>query len=91
MVNRIDWKENATSRQRDERQGAIREWLAAEDEQGAPKDMSENECLLIFEGEAKARAFKRWGSKVCETDTEAREILSRHHMADFWSLAKGCS
>lgn len=89
MLNRIDWTENSPSRDRDGKEGDVRDWLAAENEKGELKDMSLNECKLVFEGEQKARAFRKWGSKVCETDAEARETLSRTKMDNFWSLAKG--
>ncbi|KAF7546741.1 hypothetical protein G7Z17_g8225 [Cylindrodendrum hubeiense] len=89
MLNRIDWTENSPSRDRDGKQGAVHDWLVAENDKGELKDMSMNECKLVFEGEQKARAFRKWGSKVCETDAEAREALSRTKMDNFWSLAKG--
>lgn len=88
MLNRIDWTENAPSRERDGKQGTVRQWLMAEDEKGALKDMSLNDCKLVFEGEVKSRSFRKWGSKVCETDAEAREVLSRVKMENFWSQAK---
>lgn len=88
MLNRIEWTENSPSRGRDEKRDPGRDWLQAESEDGTLKDMSLNECKLIFEGEQKARAFRKWGSKVCETDAEARETLARAKMDNFWSLAK---
>lgn len=88
MMNRIDWTENAPSRQHGSQNGALRHWLQAEDEGGSLKDLSLNELKLVFEGQIKVRAFKKWGSRVCETDAEVREILSRHKMENFWSLAK---
>jgi U4/U6 small nuclear ribonucleoprotein PRP3 len=88
MMNRIDWTENAPSRQVDGQRDVVRNWLQAEDEEGNLKDMSSNEVKLVFEGQEKARAFKRWGTKVCETDAEAREMLARHKLENFWSLAK---
>lgn len=90
MLNRIDWTENVPSRSReDSKAGAVRDWLLAENEKGELKDISLNKCELVFEGEQKTRAFRKWGSKVCETDAEVREALSRSKMDDFWSLAKG--
>lgn len=89
MLNRIDWTENSPSRDRDGKKAAVRDWLVAENSNGELKDMSLNECKLIFEGEQKAKAFRKWGSKVCETDAEARESLSRAKMDNFWTLAKG--
>ena len=89
MLNRIDWTENTPSRARDEARDTARDWLMAETQDGTLKDMSLNECKLIFEGEQKARVFRKWGSKVCETDAEAREALTRAKMENFWALAKG--
>ncbi|KAF4988385.1 hypothetical protein FGRMN_9804 [Fusarium graminum] len=89
MLNRIDWTENSPSRDRDGKQGGTRDWLLAEKDNGELKDMSMNECKLVFEGEEKARAFRKWGSKVCETDSEARDALARTKMNNFWQLAKG--
>ena len=91
MLQRIDWTENAPSRDRDSKRDAGRDWLLAENEKGELKDMSLNECKLVFEGEEKARVFRKWGSRVCETDAEARESLARAKMDNFWSLAKGLS
>lgn len=89
MLNRIDWTENSPSKDRDGKKGAVRDWLVAENTSGELKDMSMNECKLVFEGEQKARSFRKWGSKVCETDSEARDSLARAKMDNFWSLAKG--
>ena len=86
MCNRIDWTENVPSR--DSKQGQQRQWLMAEDEKGGLKDMTSNYCKLVFEGEVKARAFKRWTSKVAETDGEARDLLARSKMENFWSQAR---
>ncbi|ATY67200.1 U4/U6 small nuclear ribonucleoprotein [Cordyceps militaris CM01] len=88
MLNRIDWTENAPSRDRDGKD-ATRDWLLAEDAKGELKDMSLNRCTLVWEGEQKARGFRKWGSKVCETDAEARDALSRAKLENFWTLAKG--
>ncbi|KAF4120986.1 U4/U6 small nuclear ribonucleoprotein PRP3 [Geosmithia morbida] len=90
MLNRIDWTENVPSREKEKVQKqAVRDWLVAENERGELKDMSLNECKLIFEGEQKERGFRKWGSRVCETDSEARDSLARAKMDGFWSLAKG--
>lgn len=86
MCSRIDWTTNVPSR--DPRQGQQREWLMAEDDKGALKDMTSNFCKLVFEGEVKSRAFKRWTSKVAETDAEARDLLARSKMENFWSTAR---
>ncbi|KAK4227595.1 pre-mRNA processing factor 3-domain-containing protein [Podospora fimiseda] len=94
MLRRIDWMEALPSREKDVSAGpaaekaTVRGWLKAEDENGQLKDLSTNKCILLFEGETKAQAFKKWGSKVCETDQEAREFLARAKMDSFWTLAK---
>ncbi|KAI6781984.1 U4/U5/U6 small nuclear ribonucleoprotein-like protein [Emericellopsis cladophorae] len=88
MLNRIDWTENSPSREKDGNRGVVRDWLLAENERGELKDMSLNECKLVFDGEEKDRGFSKWGSRVCENDAEARDVLSRAKMENFWSLAK---
>ncbi|KAK4119972.1 PRP3-domain-containing protein [Parathielavia appendiculata] len=95
MLRRIDWTESLPSRERDvtasgpgHSAAAVREWLKGEDENGQPKDLSANKCVLVFEGMAKVPAFKKWGSKVCETDGEAREFLAQRKMDNFWTQAK---
>jgi U4/U6 small nuclear ribonucleoprotein PRP3 len=89
MLRRINWTESLAPRERDSEQGAaVREWLKAEDERGQLKDLSANKCVLLFEGETKAPAFKKWGSKICETDHEAREFLAQRKMENFWTQAK---
>ncbi|KAL4876262.1 U4/U6 small nuclear ribonucleoprotein [Aspergillus karnatakaensis] len=90
MVNRIDWTENAGP-------GAVREgnreaqaaWLAAEDEKGELKDLSSNTCTLLWEGQVKGRAFRKWlGARVCESDSQAKDVLARAKLENFWVLAK---
>ncbi|KAL1842590.1 hypothetical protein VTJ49DRAFT_4770 [Mycothermus thermophilus] len=96
MLRRIDWTESLPSRERDgppaaggaASAAANHDWLRPEDERGQLKDLSSNKCVLIFEGETKAPAFKKWGSKVCETDAEAREFLAQRKMDNFWTQAK---
>jgi U4/U6 small nuclear ribonucleoprotein PRP3 len=89
MMQRIDWTENSPTRIREGTKAeALADWLKAEDERGQLKDMSLNRCLLIFEGEEKARGFRKFGSKVCETDSAARDALTRAKMENFWALAK---
>ncbi|KAH9898603.1 pre-mRNA processing factor 3-domain-containing protein [Xylariomycetidae sp. FL2044] len=88
MLNRIDWAENVPSRGKDVQNERLKDWLRAEDEKGDLKDLALNKCQLIFEGEVKTRAFRAWKSRTCETDAEAREILARSKMDNFWNLAK---
>ncbi|KAI1403862.1 PRP3-domain-containing protein [Hypoxylon fuscum] len=88
ILNRINWTENLPSREKDAQNEALKQWLKAEEENGDLKDLAQNQCKLIFEGEIKSRAFRKWGSKVCETDSEAREVLSKSKLENFWNLAK---
>lgn len=90
MLQRIDWTENtaATAAVREGNKEALAEWLRAENEQGEVKDLGFNKCVLVWEGEMKTRAFRKWGSRVCETDAAAKEALTRAKMESFWTLAK---
>ncbi|KAI4094463.1 MAG: hypothetical protein LQ344_002212 [Seirophora lacunosa] len=91
LMQRIDWTENthpvAAVREGNNRE-AEAHWLRAEDDKGALKDLAANRCQVIWEGEQKRRAFRKWGSKVCATDAEARDALSRGKMESMWALAK---
>jgi U4/U6 small nuclear ribonucleoprotein PRP3 len=90
MMNRIDWTENAGPKSvREGNKEALAKWLEAEDENGEVKDLGLNSCQLVFEGEEKQRAFRKWlGARVCESDAQAKDILSRARMESFWNLAK---
>ncbi|MCJ1295658.1 hypothetical protein MMC34_007222 [Xylographa carneopallida] len=89
MLNRIDWTENgAPNSVREGNKEAMAQWLQAEDEKGDLKDLGFNKCALIWEGEEKTRSFRKWGSRVCETDSAAKEALTRAKMVTFWTLAK---
>ena len=89
MLNRIKWTENAMPNSvREGNKEAEAAWLQSVDEDGQLKDMSFNKCTLIWEGEERGRAFRKWGSRVCENDTEAKEALTRAKMESFWALAK---
>jgi U4/U6 small nuclear ribonucleoprotein PRP3 len=90
MLSRIDWTENAGPNSvREGNKEALAKWLEAEDEKGELKDLSLNSCQLVFEGEEKQRAFRKWlGARVCESDAQAKDILGRAKMESFWNLAK---
>ncbi|KAI1955643.1 U4/U5/U6 small nuclear ribonucleoprotein prp3 [Ophidiomyces ophidiicola] len=91
MLNRIDWTENAgPNAVKEGNREALAAWLSAEDEKtGELKDLSLNSCTLVWEGEGKARAFRKWlGARVCETDAAAKDTLTRAKMENFWTLAK---
>lgn len=64
------------------------EWCNPLDENGELKDLSENRCLLVWEGDQPARSFRKWGSRACETDGEARDILRKSRMENMWTLAR---
>lgn len=89
MLNRIDWTENPGPGAPNEKSEGEPLWLSTEDEKGELRDFSHNTCTLLWEGQAKNRAFRRWlGARVCESDSAAKETLSRSKMENFWTLAK---
>ena len=89
MLNRIDWTENsAPNSVREGNKEALASWLQAENEKGELKDLGLNKCVLVWEGEEKTRAFRKWGTRVCETDAQAKDFLGRSKMENFWTLAK---
>ncbi|KAI1193394.1 pre-mRNA processing factor 3-domain-containing protein [Nemania serpens] len=88
MLNRIDWTENSPPRDKDVQNDSTRDWLKAEDEKGDLKDLTLNKCQLLFEGEVKSQAFHAFKSRICETDAEARQALSRAKLESFWNTAK---
>jgi U4/U6 small nuclear ribonucleoprotein PRP3 len=90
MLNRVKWTENAMPQSvREGNSEANAAWLNAFDEDGKLKDNTFNRCQLVFEGEEKQRAFKRWMPyKACETDGEAKDVLSRYKMENMWTLAQ---
>ncbi|KAF7717499.1 U4/U6 small nuclear ribonucleoprotein/Pre-mRNA processing factor 3 [Penicillium ucsense] len=91
MLNRIDWTDNpgpSTSSGNDKDEGQPI-WLSTEDENGEPRDFGNNTCTLLWEGQAKTRVFRKWlGARVCETDSAAKDVLTRSKMENFWTLAK---
>ena len=89
LLSRIKWTENAFPTESQlEKQVDDPAWMKATDEQGHLRDNSENRCVLVFEGEVKQRAFRKWGSKVCASDGEAKEVLARSKLDSLWALAK---
>jgi U4/U6 small nuclear ribonucleoprotein PRP3 len=63
-------------------------WINPMDDGGNLKDLSENRCVLVWEGDEASRVFKRWSSKAVETDGEAKDVLSRSKMENMWTLAR---
>lgn len=90
MLNRVKWTENTAPQSvREGNREADAEWLRSVDERGVLKDLSQNKCTLVFEGEEKKRSFKYWSPyRACETDGEAKDILSRYKMDNMWTLAQ---
>lgn len=90
IQNRIKWQEMEAPRAVQEgNREALAKWLEAEDENGELKDLSLNKCELIFQGEEKQRGFRKWlGARTCETDAQAKDVLSRAKMENFWNQAK---
>ena len=90
MLNRIDWTENSPSQVREGNKAARAAFLEAEDEKtGELRDLSGNKCQLVFEGQVKDRRFRKWMTRVCETDKEVMETLARTDTQNFWTMAKG--
>lgn len=49
-------------------------------------------CTLLHKGQIKARKFKKWGSfREVDTETQARDVLSRAKLETFWTQAKAMS
>jgi U4/U6 small nuclear ribonucleoprotein PRP3 len=93
MLQRIDWTEisppSSTQKEPDAKDEAAKAWwLKPEEDNGKLKDLSENRCVLVWEGQVKERVFKKWSSKVCETDGDARRALERMKMENMWQTAK---
>ncbi|KAF1923451.1 PRP3-domain-containing protein [Didymella exigua CBS 183.55] len=89
MLQRIKWSDNGEPTETQiEKTANDPEWMKSFDAHGNLKDHSHNKCSLLFEGEVKRRAFRKWGSKMCETAGEAREVLARSKLDSLWALAK---
>lgn len=88
MERRIRWTLNEHNQSA--REGAAEEpaWLKNEAENGELRDNSGNRCQLVWEGQAKQRGFRRWGSRALESEKEAMELLAKHKYENMWTLAK---
>ncbi len=89
MLQRIAWSENDPAPVREGNRRAKESWLQPEEEDGTLKDLTSNRCTLLWEGEAKERAWRAWKFKPVESDKQALEALSRAKMENFWTQAKG--
>ena len=80
MLRRIDWNDmpppknpNATSNMMDiDRFGP---------------DGEENKCFLVWEGQVKNKAFRRFTWRSFESEKMAREELSKWHVEHYWDAA----
>ena len=90
MLNRIAWQENSASNKtvREGNAKAHAEWLESVDSQGNLRSLDDNKCTLVWEGQLDKLTYHKWSSKVCETDKEAMDALSRGKMENFWTQAK---
>lgn len=88
LLQRIQWTDNAVpSEIQAQKQASEPKWMRSVDENGVVKDHSHNRCILVFEGEIKEKSFRKWGSRVVESDGEARAILARSKIDSLWALA----
>jgi U4/U6 small nuclear ribonucleoprotein PRP3 len=59
------------------------------DEDMNDEDSKDTTCTLLWQGQIRDRKFKKWGSiRDVESDTQAKEALTRAKMENFWTLAK---
>ncbi|KAF3925516.1 hypothetical protein AA313_de0209708 [Arthrobotrys entomopaga] len=83
MIQRIKWNETSGGHDSDaegDSPGASAP-LAAE-------TMESNYCTLVWEGELKLRSFKKFTTSKCESESEARRLLERNKVENYWTLAK---
>ncbi|KAK9241246.1 pre-mRNA processing factor 3-domain-containing protein [Lipomyces kononenkoae] len=78
LLARIDWARDAQSISNPNEAAS----------NGQQANMSDNKCELVWEGELKQHQFKRWNVRTTENEAEAREILERSHVPQYWNLAK---
>lgn len=95
LLRRIDWTENQAStaiarEQTEDRKdkNATPHWLKPEDSTGHLKDLSENKCLLVWHGDEKARRFKNWLERDCESEGQVRSFLEKSQMESMWTKVK---
>ncbi len=99
LLSRIDWTQNIPTAPpppeaapsaigslpgaSDQAKGPARDWLTSESE-----TLPNNEIRLLFDGETKGRVFRKWSSKICDTDREAFDFLGRTKLESFWTQAR---
>lgn len=99
MLRRIDWNDDRAAREagddddsdedsdeEDTKPAAAAPASAAPADGSAPK--KRNECHLVWEGEMKDRAFRRFRTSVLPTEYAAKELLEKFGAAQYWDIAK---
>lgn len=88
-MNRVKWTENdQPNAVKEGNREAEEAWLKNVTDEGELKDLSFNRCQTVWEGQERQRSFRRWTSKVCETDGDVKETLMKNKMENMWVLAK---
>ncbi|RVD85205.1 uncharacterized protein DFL_003534 [Arthrobotrys flagrans] len=80
MMQRIKWDENGVGGGVDAEGDSIVN-------ETTPTTES-NTCTLVWEGDLKLKAFKRFTTNKCESESEARRLLERNKVENYWTLAK---
>ncbi|KAK6503638.1 hypothetical protein TWF481_008644 [Arthrobotrys musiformis] len=80
MLQRIKWDENGVGGGVD----AEGDSIVSE----ATPTTESNTCTLVWEGDLKLKAFKRFTTNKCESESEARRLLERNKVENYWTLAK---
>lgn len=74
MLNRIQW------------QNILKGENGGQEEDEDGKDTT---CTLLWQGQIRDRKFKKWGSlREVESDSQAKDVLTKAKMENFWTLAK---
>lgn len=58
---------------------------------GSDKDLSQNKCKLIWEGQLTSLSFKKWSTMYTDTDDQALEVLLRFGLENYWREACNCA
>ncbi|KAK6515690.1 hypothetical protein TWF281_004283 [Arthrobotrys megalospora] len=80
MMQRIKWDENGVGA------GVDAEGDSVVNEATSTTEL--NSCTLVWEGDLKLKAFKRFTTNKCESESEARRLLERNKVENYWTLAK---
>ena len=99
MLRRIDWNDERAAREAGDdddsdddsddepaKPAAAAAATAPADGSAGPK--KRNECHLVWEGEVKERAFRKFRTAVLPTEFAAKDLLERFGAAQYWEIAK---